>query len=290
MSRRTKVEQSQSIPRYTFTTDDGHIVFETNQSDLEKVKVGKTRGRTSKDPKQIINPIYAEMKKYTEDPYWLNKLDDWSYGKGSAQKFTIHGNNIRFVKILTNNKTNNTRITLDPNNLEYSLNLFKKFLEDSEGIISDLDRKERSLIEAQLHHESLKSNDGKMNKNILNIVKNRIKLIDAFIVDFLSKNDEGNQEAVIQSIKDAIKLIILSKNHKLIVLNQDNTEILEVKGLKKDNRGMYYCEISAIKSNKNTKNANQFFEQDSDDEEENTRNLGSKASFEANLSKFLLKK
>ena len=293
---------------FSFFSASGYVMFE-NRPETEDKKQNKIRSRSSaKDKKSIVNPIFRDMKEFTDDPYWLNKLDEWANGKPCNSRFKVEQSirspnrspgdpekiiySIKFTKKILNGKTKVSRVDLYPDDLAKSLIIFKSFLEEHVVAISDMDRKLRAANENGTHRE-LFLEKKKGTKNVLNTVEKSIELIDTFITNFMKElakqgpfkapmgEKVPSDEEIILSIKDSIKMIILTKNYSQITIDESKTTILDVQGLIRERNGLFRCEIPPVKPGKSSRIAESLFEQDDDDE----KNLASMITFQ----KFLIK-
>lgn len=285
---------SQHQDSYTFLDENGEVIQESCKSETEKKKQLKVRSRSSaRDKKLLIYPLFQEMIDYTNDVYWINKLKRWANGKPCNSKFKVDYSishiTVKFSKNIPNGKCKIHRVDLIPNDPLTSLNIFKDFLEKHVGDVSDMDRVQRTIEENETQKE-INQEKIKSSKNVLNTVEKGVELIDKYVSDTFSKlspveNCKLSEEEVIRSLKDCVKLLILSKNHKNIVLDETKSSIVEISDIERCKDGSFRCNIPKIKSSKNTKNADMFFDCGSDDEEEEEKKYASEKSFRLALEK-----
>lgn len=168
--------------------------------------------------KEIINPIFAECAKITEDNFWVEKFNLAAVGKFPAN-FYYHDNTLTYRKGAKNNK-----IVLSSNIGEAAF-AFMNFLRTNKSIFSPSD--EQSTLDTQFNRVSLSN----VETLTWEIASKKIKecLISYFIVDMTTMMnltlDQTNQLREI--IQTGIFLNLFDKNN--ITLN--NNRIFSISGL-----------------------------------------------------------
>ena len=239
---------------YTFYGDHRVTVYQSEKKAESTKKITKPRTRSSaKDSRNVAHQIFVDMKEHVQDnendSFWVTKLDKWSRNK-LDNKFKFNNNIITFTKNSAVPSTD--KCELDPANVEGSYIKFKAFLEEQTREISDSDRK-RNIEHERTEYNKAESSKTRSNKNVLNKVEHGPEIIDKYVAAFFSDKDVSS--AVVNSLRNAIKLLLLSKNGKYIKLSPDNTHIVTVENIDLDDKGLYRCRIDLIKQSKNAKNA-----------------------------------
>lgn len=246
---------------FTFSDESGSVTYKDGKYEEVEKKKTKTRNRSSaKDEDNVVNPIFRAMKAYTDDEYWINKLTKWSHNK-TCNKFKYKNNSIIYNRIATKQKI--FSITLDDDKIYDSFIKFKRFMEEHSRDISDADRKKNLLQEIDTHQriENSQKNNLKL-KGALNKADVAVEIIDDFISKHIEEDDPTGLVTI--SLLDAIKLIILTKNHRYINFDESTRQITSIDGLTKNKYGFYECTIDLIKSSKNSRRNMDITDYDSD--------------------------
>lgn len=249
---------------YSFYDSNGVVVHESHKApDADRRKPTKTRPRAAaKDKKIILYSIFKDMIKYTDDTFWITKLINWSNGK-PCNRYKYNDNSIRYNKATTTTKSNIIKIELFPDDLERSFSIFKSFLETHSKEVSEQDRIQRANNEGE---EYVKARQGatKSTKNTLSRGEDVADLINRYVADTLG--DTQHTPKLARSLKDAVKLVILTKNKKNITFDATGTYIVNVSGIEKDpSTDSFELTIDKIKPPKVSKKVIL----DSDDDEPN---------------------
>ena len=184
------------------------VMAATNKSKKTKVK-------------EIVNEIFVECAKVTDDPFWVEKFNLAAVGKFPAN-FYFYENTLTYKKGAKNNK-----VVLTSNPRDAAL-AFMNFLRTNKSIFSPSD--EQTTLDIQFNRQKISSST-----NIESLTwdiatkKNKECLISYFIVDMTKMmNLEPEQsEQLREVIKVGIFLNLFDKNN--ITLN--NNRIFSIGGL-----------------------------------------------------------
>lgn len=181
--------------------------------------------------KEIVNEIFVECAKVTEDPFWVEKFNLAAIGKFPTN-FYYHDNVLTYRKGAKNNKV------ILSSNIREAAHAFINFFRVNKSIFSPLD--EQSTLDIQ---QSNRVNSSSANVEILTweVATKKLKecLISYFIVDMTTMmnltSDQGNQ--LRQIIQVGIFSNLFDKNN--ITLN--NSRIFSIGGLLYDpqNKAFY---------------------------------------------------
>ena len=159
-----------------------------------------------------------------------------------------------------------------PDDPKLSFKLFKEFLELHSGDVSEIDRQERVLIEAETYDSASKN---RQNKNILSKGDRSVDIINKFVNDFSLKIAEKTgqlpSDELTQSLKNVAKFVVLTKYTKNIQWDSTNTFITNIEGLHLGSDGLFTFDAGDIKPSKNTRQVSIMGQEDSDDEETNQK-------------------
>lgn len=256
---------------FILTGEKGTLVRSSGKND-ESEKKTKQRARTNtKENGELPNPIFSLMKRYTEDDYWLNKLDKWSAGK-LDNRFKYKNNHITFNKNIGKSKAVSVR--LDLSEVEESWIIFKEFIEKNSGEKSNKDRMEAARHEHEQYQEKQERDAAKaltMLKSMLNKTTTAHELIDDFVFRYKSSSDNPLR---IKSLKSELWLLVHTKNTKSIVFDEENRCIDSVDGLSETPDGLYTIDVSIMDKVKPLKKTAHIHDEEDDVETITTANTG----------------
>jgi hypothetical protein len=234
-----------------FLDDNKDIIYKHGHVDNAKQKIqSKPRSRfAAKSEKPIINNIFNEMKKYTNDAYWSEKLTKWSTGK-LCPKYRFINGMVTYSK--NGGRSISTSHKLDLSSCEHSTDEvavtlsfkeLKQFISKCSGDMSGGDRMINREREA-IHHQGIEHiRSSNMNtKKMMSKPDAMIELIEDFV-----RLNGGDPH-----LRDAMKLIIATKNTEMIKCNEDTQKIIAVTGVKKLSSGYYKLDIPKVKSLKSS--------------------------------------
>ena len=170
--------------------------------------------------KEIVNDIFAECAKVTEDPFWVEKFNLAAIGKFPSN-FYYHDNVLTYKKGAKNNK-----VVLSSNIREAACT-FINFLRTNKSIFSPLD--EQSTLDIQFNRVSSSS----LNVEILTweIASKKIKecLISYFIVDMTTMMSLTLEQS--DQLRDIIQVGIFSNLFDKHNITLNNDRIFSINGL-----------------------------------------------------------
>lgn len=167
--------------------------------------------------KPVINQIFEDASNYTEDPFWINKLQRAARGY-FPKGFTYIGNNLCHLE-----KNKYTKVNV-PHVHSLACKTFIEFLNQQKGIVSDTDLERLDKDLGSMKIESNKQID--WSKLSAKAKKNSI---EQFILKITSEKSLDRYQS--SNLKNIINIGLKSKiiNAKTIVIV--NAEITSIDGL-----------------------------------------------------------
>jgi len=230
-----------------FLDESGEIIYKHGQFDSPKNKpCGKSRSRfAAKVDKAIINPIFIEMKKYTKDPFWIEKLTKWSIGK-VCTKYRFCNGILTYSKQCAKQIPNCHKLDLNeilestnPIIIQPAFTKLKVFVSKCSGDISSEDRSANKNKEVIFYKgvEMLKRSQSTVRKS-MGKPDIAIDMVERYITE------DGSDDAF---LRDSLKLLISTKNISMINHDEDTQKIISIDGIKKLNNGYYKINIPKVK-------------------------------------------
>ena len=198
----------------------GFVVFtntgEQKQDDKKSRKHSKNRS--------IIYPLFEDMKEFNDNSYWNDQLTKFS--RGIFPRNFKYYNDVLHYKSKKKTKNGNQEYTIDETDLKQSFQELKTFLEDK-GILSTLERSEKSLIDFKEEEERIEDWEWKEFKP-----HNRILLREEFLDQLSDEYDLDKKGRV--SLESVVRFGISSgifDTHSIIM---NDGKINSIEGLEWD--------------------------------------------------------
>ena len=221
----------------------GTVIFNSDRNFVDSEK--KPKGMKIK--KNICNPIFEDMRKHNDDPFWdmfLLKASRDNFPKGFSFR-----DNVLFFSLKSKY---NFEIKLDITNISESFIKLKDFVSDK-GILSDTDK--LNLSNKQLENNCLNNEEtieswkdlGKMQNNAIYIyisilsecynldIKER-KNLESMIKIGISSGYLNTKNIIVKkSIIEEIIPLEWNKESRLFMIDTKNIRIKKTKGIKIEN-------------------------------------------------------